>query len=87
MLAQCWSTLYDAGSTLDQPWVDVSCLQLLPIKPALVQRQGIFAIPYNRTPRPAARSMIVTHCKHWLIIEPALVHSGWVTWIALRLSG
>ena len=26
MLVQCWSTVYDAGPTLDQHWVDVSCL-------------------------------------------------------------
>ena len=26
MLAQCWPTVYDAGPTLDQHWVDVSCL-------------------------------------------------------------
>ena len=26
MLVQCWSTVYDAGPTLYQHWVDVSCL-------------------------------------------------------------
>ena len=27
MLYQCWATVYDAGPTLVQHWVDVSCLQ------------------------------------------------------------
>ena len=26
MLDQCWATVYDAGPTLVQHWVDVSCL-------------------------------------------------------------
>ena len=26
MLAQCWSTVYDGGSTLSQHWFNVSCL-------------------------------------------------------------
>ena len=26
MLSQCWSSVYDAGPTLSQNWVSVSCL-------------------------------------------------------------
>ena len=28
LLAQCWSSVYDAGSTLSQQWLNVSCLLL-----------------------------------------------------------
>ena len=48
---QCWSTVYDAGPTLDQHWVDVSCLLRQPylhgsICPALVD-----AMPPDLSPR------------------------------------
>ena len=26
LLVQCWSTVYDAGPTLNQQWLNVSCL-------------------------------------------------------------
>ena len=75
MLVQCWSTVYDAGPTLNQQWNNVSCLLGLMCLTRLFhvwRKWTSYAISASRQTRHI-ETMLGQLSRRWPSIEPALL--------------
>ena len=53
MLAQCWSTVYNTGPTLNQRWITVAYLLVRHIYPAYTRRWCVVRVMYGQRRRSA----------------------------------